>query len=317
MKKLRIIILGCFALSVAVTASSAVFTHSHALHMAHIAAVTATFLLLALYLHRSARYASEAPLLELKRSFPPWDYAVGEALTFSPGDLITADCEILAGQTEADESALTGKSARAAKTVGDRLYRGTVNLTGRTVARTVAPAPLVSDALKAGEPLFNPFAAMLAKSGILVRDAAALKVLQREKILAPRGIGVQREGFAMTRETLRKAGITLAETEDAASPVVLCAFPDFNPKDPISITHDKAAHLVKAVYCARRYARLRRLRAAAMVLCALFAAVLCLLRQFMLVGTAPALYKAACLYILRRAERDAERRLSFSVFDRP
>jgi hypothetical protein len=315
MKKLRIAIAACFAAAVAATAASAFHGHSAGLHAAHCAAVTATFLLIAAYLRLSAKYASESALLELKASVPPPDRPEGEKKSYLPGDLITADCVILSGGTRVDEYARSGKADSSEKSAGDTLYRGTINLTGAIDVMALRPALLVPDALRAGEPLFNPFAAALAASGIFVAHSAALIDLAQARTMAPRGISHLREGFSKTREALSKAGVALSETEDADSRVALCRFTDFDPGIPVSITHNKVAHLIKAVYCARQYVKLRRARLASLALFAACAAALAATGQYMFIGITAAAYRACCLYILRLAEKSAEKRLTFSVFD--
>ena len=58
MTALRASVLAMFAVSVAVTVWSMLVMHNHILHMAHVALITLTFLLIALYLLRSADIAS-------------------------------------------------------------------------------------------------------------------------------------------------------------------------------------------------------------------------------------------------------------------
>ncbi|MDR1300027.1 MAG: hypothetical protein LBJ84_07255 [Oscillospiraceae bacterium] len=315
MKKLRIAIAACFVAAVAVTAAAMFSKHSAWLHAAHAAAVTATFLLIAAYLHLSAKYASVSALLELKASVPPPDCPVGAAKSYLPGELITGDCVILSGVTRVDEYARSGNAGSPEKKAGDTLYRGMINLDGAIDVMTLAAALLVPDAAQAGEPLFNPFGAALAASGIFVAHGGALIELAKARTIAPRGISRLREGFSKTRDTLSKAGVALSETESAGSGVALCRFTDFDPGIPISITHNKVAHLIKAVYYARRYVKLRRVRLAGLILCAVSAAALAATGQYMFMGITAAAYKAFCLYVLRLAEKSTEKRLTFSVFD--
>ena len=63
---LRIAVLVFFALSVAATVWSYTAMHNHILHIAHIALITLTFLLIALYLRKSARIASLSAFRELR-----------------------------------------------------------------------------------------------------------------------------------------------------------------------------------------------------------------------------------------------------------
>jgi hypothetical protein len=222
----------------------------------------------------------------------------------------------MTGASRVDEYALSGNAEGVDKSAGDTLYRGTVNLMGTIDVMAIEPAILVSDAVRAGEPLFNPFVASLAASGIFVACGADLKGIARAKEIAPRGISSLREGFSKTREALAKAGVTLSETECPDSAVSICRFTDFDPGIPVSITHNKVAHLVKAVYYARRYAALCRVRLAGLAVCAASAAALAATGQYMFIGITAAVYKAFCLYVLRLAEKSTEKRLSFAVFDR-
>jgi uncharacterized membrane protein len=68
MRVLRVAVLTAFALSVAVTALALfVFRHVHALHIVHVVLTTATFLLIALYLLKSAEIASLTAYRELRQ----------------------------------------------------------------------------------------------------------------------------------------------------------------------------------------------------------------------------------------------------------
>ena len=58
MKALRIAVLLAFALSVAITVWSLLTMRNHVLHVAHVVLITLTFLLIALYLYKSAEIAS-------------------------------------------------------------------------------------------------------------------------------------------------------------------------------------------------------------------------------------------------------------------
>ena len=58
MTALRIAVLSAFALSVAVTVWSMMAAHNHILHISHVVLATLTFLLIALYLHKSAEIVS-------------------------------------------------------------------------------------------------------------------------------------------------------------------------------------------------------------------------------------------------------------------
>ena len=66
MAALRAAVLAMFAVSVVVTAWSMLSVHSHLLHIAHVALISLTFLLIALYLYKSAVLASHAVYREMR-----------------------------------------------------------------------------------------------------------------------------------------------------------------------------------------------------------------------------------------------------------
>ena len=77
MKALRIAVLFMFATSVAVTVWSMLRHHDMALHYAHVVLITLTFLLIALYLHKSAEMASLMAYRELHNRMkvdPDYDF---------------------------------------------------------------------------------------------------------------------------------------------------------------------------------------------------------------------------------------------------
>jgi Cu+-exporting ATPase len=55
------------------------------------------------------------------------DVGVGERILVRPGERIPLDAEILQGQSDIDESWLTGESVPAARQPGDSIYSGTIN----------------------------------------------------------------------------------------------------------------------------------------------------------------------------------------------
>lgn len=57
----------------------------------------------------------------------------GDRIAVIPGDAIPFDCEVLAGESEVDESMLTGESVPVMKRAGAKVYSGTVNLNGRLI----------------------------------------------------------------------------------------------------------------------------------------------------------------------------------------
>lgn len=57
------------------------------------------------------------------------DIAVGDVIAVSAGDVLKADCSVIYGEVEADESILTGESEPIKRETGDKLYSGT-NIVG-------------------------------------------------------------------------------------------------------------------------------------------------------------------------------------------
>ncbi|MFN3412870.1 MAG: heavy metal translocating P-type ATPase [Thermoanaerobaculum sp.] len=68
----------------------------------------------------------EIPLGEVK---------VGDHLQVRPGDRVPVDGVVIAGQSEVDESMMTGESVPVPKKAGDRIFAGTVNSHGALVIR--------------------------------------------------------------------------------------------------------------------------------------------------------------------------------------
>ena len=63
---------------------------------------------------------------------------LGDAVVLKPGDRIPTDGEVSEGGSAVDESMLTGESLPIDKTVGAKLYAGTINLNGRLVMKVTA-----------------------------------------------------------------------------------------------------------------------------------------------------------------------------------
>ena len=61
---------------------------------------------------------------------PTAEICVGDIIAVRPGENFPVDGEIIKGDSAADESALTGESMPVEKTIGDRVFSGTVNLSG-------------------------------------------------------------------------------------------------------------------------------------------------------------------------------------------
>ena len=71
---------------------------------------------------------------------PAAELAVGDILLIRSGDIVAADGVVVEGQGNVDEAALTGEPVPLAKLPGDRVYSGTINLTGSLVVRTTNTA---------------------------------------------------------------------------------------------------------------------------------------------------------------------------------
>ncbi|MCC5790737.1 MAG: cation-translocating P-type ATPase [Opitutales bacterium] len=65
---------------------------------------------------------------------------VGDRIRVRPGDLFPVDGQIVEGETEADESTLTGEAIPVRKEKEAEVFGGTVNLTGSVVAVVTKPA---------------------------------------------------------------------------------------------------------------------------------------------------------------------------------
>jgi P-type Cu2+ transporter len=136
-----------FAYSVAVTFGLSGDTFYDA------AAMLATFVLLGHWFEMRARGgANDAirALLDLAppkaivlRDGEPFEIAtaevqVGDTLLIRPGSKIPVDADVIEGQSEVDESAVTGESLPVSKRPGDRLVGATINKNGTLRARTIA-----------------------------------------------------------------------------------------------------------------------------------------------------------------------------------
>jgi heavy metal translocating P-type ATPase len=64
----------------------------------------------------------------------------GDVVCVRPGDIIPADGVVVEGTGSVDESALTGEPVPLAKSTGDPVYSGTINLTGSLWVRATATA---------------------------------------------------------------------------------------------------------------------------------------------------------------------------------
>jgi Cu2+-exporting ATPase len=124
------------------------------------------FLLIGRYLDRRARghaHATAARLLALnavaatvvepdgrQHSLPPAQLKSGMTVLIAPGSRAPADGTIRTGSSDLDVSAITGESAPQNCAKGDRLFAGTLNLTGALTMRVdaVGDATLLADMVR-------------------------------------------------------------------------------------------------------------------------------------------------------------------------
>src|SRR5262249_29484365 len=71
---------------------------------------------------------------------PVGEVAPGDILLVRPGDILAADGVVLEGQGNVDEAALTGEPVPLAKLPGDRVFSGTINLSGNFLIRSASAA---------------------------------------------------------------------------------------------------------------------------------------------------------------------------------
>jgi len=69
---------------------------------------------------------------------PTAEVVVGDVLLLRPGAKVPVDAEVLEGESEVDESTVTGESLPVHKGAGDRVVGGTINKNGTLRARAVA-----------------------------------------------------------------------------------------------------------------------------------------------------------------------------------
>jgi Cu+-exporting ATPase len=75
---------------------------------------------------------------------------VGDMLLVKPGEKVPVDGNVLTGQSSVDESMLTGESMPVNKTIGEKVFAATINLTGafRMLATKVGPDTTLAQIVK-------------------------------------------------------------------------------------------------------------------------------------------------------------------------
>lgn len=62
---------------------------------------------------------------------------VNDKLVIKPGEVVPVDCQVIEGESNFDESSLTGESMPVEKKVGDQLLSGSVNIEGSVTVKTL------------------------------------------------------------------------------------------------------------------------------------------------------------------------------------
>jgi Cu+-exporting ATPase len=119
------------------------------------AAMILTFITLGKYLEVRARFRASLAIRRLMDLSPSFarvirgesvqevsvrKVQVGDHVRVLPGEKIPLDGLVVAGESEIDESWLTGESVPVARTVGQEVFAGTLNLTGPITIRVTKPA---------------------------------------------------------------------------------------------------------------------------------------------------------------------------------
>lgn len=117
------------------------------------AGMLATFVLLGHWFEMRARGGANDAIRTLLDLAPPMavvirdgdpveirtaEVAVGDVLLIRPGSKVPVDATVLEGDSQVDESTVTGESLPVAKTAGDRLIGATINKNGTMRARATA-----------------------------------------------------------------------------------------------------------------------------------------------------------------------------------
>ncbi len=181
---------------------------------------------------------------------------VGDQLRMRPGDRVTVDGIVVEGRSSVDESMLTGEPVPVEKQSGDRVTGGTVNGRGGFVMRAErigrdtllaqivrltaearrsrAPIQSLADKVSAVSVLIiacpcalglaTPMSVMVgvgrgAQAGVLVKDAAALELLERATVLVTDKTGTLTEGKPAVREVIHASGTGADDVLRWAAPV--------------------------------------------------------------------------------------------------
>jgi Cu+-exporting ATPase len=75
------------------------------------------------------------------------EVVAGQTVRLAVRSMIALDGEVLSGQSEVDESSLTGESMPVTKTEGDRVFAGCTNLSGAMIVRVLQPVSQSRQAL--------------------------------------------------------------------------------------------------------------------------------------------------------------------------
>ncbi len=84
----------------------------------------------------TARIRSDSGFVDV----PVEQVAIGSVFVVHPGDRVPLDGRVVSGQSEVDESSLTGESAPVPKTVGTDVFGGTINESGVLDVEVTRPA---------------------------------------------------------------------------------------------------------------------------------------------------------------------------------
>jgi len=305
LKVLRILIFVLFALSVAVT--SLVYAgHLHFLHFAHVVAAIILFLMIAVYLHCSAAIAALDKWRTLSERFRQWG-EIGGIVTVCAKSIIRCDGVVVEGVSNVDESILSGKKELIEKKVGDTVRRGTINHGGDLKVKTIEPLKMITDIVPSKFPSYNVCAGVMAKSGIYVRNRKVLYKIAKSGLIYVIGNYPEREGYAVTKDTLKRIGVELSDRRDGELEIVLCNYEEFDSSVDAAITHNKITHLLKLVYISRLYRQhLWRVAIYAIVFFPMAVAAF-VNSQFMIAVMAVAAFEAIYLLEIRRLDRAGDK----------